>query len=149
MGGQRGKKKTVEDRSTKLHSQALFALRMQALIMFDVPFSHYLVCWSVVGVKSSAKDQHSKTLKRGCQRSSAVSIRWADSASCLLHSEGSLISERALVTILYDRAVIAVSLLLIISVSLWNYRWGAATIRWAYMSFSILWNCNRRTITSL
>lgn len=24
--------------STELHSQALFALRMQALIMFDVPF---------------------------------------------------------------------------------------------------------------
>lgn len=74
MGGQR-RKNTVEDGSTKLHSQALFALRMQALIMFDVPFSHYLVCSSVLRVKSSAKDQHGKTLKRGCQHNSAASIR--------------------------------------------------------------------------
>lgn len=59
---------------------------MQALIMFDVPFSHYLVCSSVVGVKSSAKDQHGETLKRDCQHKSAVSARWADSASCLLQS---------------------------------------------------------------
>lgn len=67
--------KTVEDGSTKLNSRALFALRMQALIMFDVPFSHYLVCSSIVQVKSSAKDQHSKTLKRGHQHNSAASIR--------------------------------------------------------------------------
>lgn len=57
-GGQRRRKNT-----TKQHSRALFALRMQALIMFDVPFSHYLVCSSVVQVKSSAKDQHSKNLE--------------------------------------------------------------------------------------
>lgn len=50
-GGQ-SRKKTVEDGSTKLHSGALFALRTQALIMFDVPFSHYLVCSSVVRTRS-------------------------------------------------------------------------------------------------
>lgn len=103
--GRSKKKKTVEDRSTKLHSRALFALRMQALIMFDVPFSHYLVCSSVVRVKSSAKDQHGKTLKRGRQHNSAACIRWADSASCLLRSECRLIFEQALVTILYDGVV--------------------------------------------
>lgn len=36
----------------ELLSRALFALRMLALIMFDVPFSHYPVCSSAVGVKS-------------------------------------------------------------------------------------------------
>ena len=39
-----GRSKKEKDRITKLHFQALFALRMQTLIMFDVPFSHYLVC---------------------------------------------------------------------------------------------------------
>ena len=57
MGSKKTKKKTLEDGSTKLNSRVLFALRMQALIMFDVPFSHYLVCPSVMQVKSSAEDQ--------------------------------------------------------------------------------------------
>lgn len=85
--GRSEKRKTVEDRITKQHSRALFALRMQALIMFDVPFSHYLVCSSVGRVKSSAKDQRSKTLKRGRQLSSPAGLRWADSASRLVLCE--------------------------------------------------------------
>lgn len=72
---------------TKQHSRALFALRMQDLIMFDVPFSHYLVCSSVVQVKSSAKDQHSKTLKPGCQHISVATNRCAGGASCLLQCD--------------------------------------------------------------
>lgn len=66
-------------RSTKLHSQLLFALMMLALIMFDVLFTHYLIYSSVRGVKRERSTR--RILERHHKHNSAGSVGGA--ASCL------------------------------------------------------------------
>lgn len=91
-------------RSTKLHSQPRFALMMLALIMFDVPFSHYLVYSSVVGIKRERSTR--RILERRRKHNSAGSIGGA--ASCLPLSECHLIFERTPAAVMNDSTVVPV-----------------------------------------
>ena len=97
----RSKKKKKQE---KTGSQSSFLRQClhsgcRLLIMFGVLFSHYLVCSSVVQVKSSAKDQHSKTLKRGCQHNSALDQLIEHP---VYRSPNAVSSLNSFITVLYD-----------------------------------------------